>query len=256
MTSNAISQNLTMTLQTLTTAIIHVADFTVAQLSSPTFARLFYNSHVFVIVSYSHVSKTYFAICCVWPCVLSCNNSLKFYPCNNSTSFSPLQEVASWGLAPCAATILSLGPLFAFLGHCGWRPMLLQLGCLYMSPLVLLVNYVALSNLNSPHKVIVKWTWSRGIAKKIIAIWSTIVVTEEQPLVVLKLEAWTIDSWEFVVHQILLTQIGELKDNWFLCEEDTHCETRSMRAMVITQWCSIQMVMKNPENHCVPHSLV
>ena len=33
------------------------------------------------------------------------------------------------------------------------------------------------------------------------------------------------DSWEFVVHQMLLAQIGGLKDNWFLYEEDIHDET-------------------------------
>jgi len=54
-----------------------------------------------------------------------------------------------------------------------------------MLPLVLLVNYVALSKSNSPPKRTVKWTWTRGTAKKIITIWSILVVTKEQPLVAL-----------------------------------------------------------------------
>jgi hypothetical protein len=60
--------------------------------------------------------------------------------------------------------------------------MLLQLGFLYILPLVLLVNHVALSKLNSPQKVIM----NQGHCKEIITIWSTIGMTEEQLLVAVK----------------------------------------------------------------------
>lgn len=52
---------------------------------------------------------------------------------------------------------------------------------------------------------------------KIVTIWSSIAMWQKNH----PLWPWSIDTLKFIVHQVLLAQIGGLKNNWFLCEEGT-----------------------------------
>jgi len=75
----------------------------------------------------------------------------------------------------------------------------------------------------------VKWTWARGTAVKTFTIWSTnnIAMWQENNF---PLWPWTIDTWEFILHQTLLAQIGGLKENDSCVRKAYTLRPRSMSA--------------------------